>query len=63
MRRKIAALAIFAIAMMGTMVWIESAVHSAASTGTSFSERWSAAEDAIRSGTFREGPAVQAATE
>ena len=63
MRRKIAALAIFAVAVTGTLVWIESAVRSAPLAAASFSERWAAAEEAIRSGTFREGPDGQAAAE
>jgi len=56
MRRKIAVLAVFAVAVAGTFVWIESAVHSATLTPASFSERWAAADEATRSGAFRKGP-------
>jgi hypothetical protein len=56
MRRKIAALVVFAVAVAGTFIWIETAVRSAPLAAAGFSERWGAAEEAIRSGTFREGP-------
>ena len=54
--RKIAVLAVFAVAVTGIFIWIESAVHSAALAPASFSERWAAVDEATRSSVFRVGP-------
>ena len=53
MRIRVLLAAAFAVAFFGVVAWARSDVHTAT---PSFSERWSAVDDALRTGTFAVRP-------